>query len=135
MMTRFIIKLLCGSCVLLALLNGCATAPKTAPKSYTFFPPAPDEPRVQYLTSFSSDTDLGRTSGFAEFVTGARVSPNQLVKPYGVALKNGKVFVCDTMGSTIHEFDLSRKRSQFFSPRGEGRLLMPVNVTIDEDGT
>ena len=89
----------------LALLSGCATQ-KKAPKSYTFFPPAPDEPRIQFLTSFSSDVDLGRTGSFAEYVMGKPAGPNPLVKPYGLAAKDGKVFVCDTMASSIEVFDL-----------------------------
>lgn len=135
MTTRFKVILIAGCCALLALLNGCSTTTKKTAKGHTFFPPAPDEPRLQFLTSFSSDVDLGRTSGFADFVTGTRTAPNQLVKPYGVALKDGKVFVCDTAASTIQEFDLKKGRSRYFAPRGEGRLLMPINITIDEDGT
>jgi DNA-binding beta-propeller fold protein YncE len=121
--------------VLFVLLNGCATATKTASKSYTFFPPAPDEPRLQFLTSFSSEVDLGRNTGFLDFVTGRRTSPNPLVKPYGLALKDGKVFVCDTMANAVEVFDLARKQARYFAPRGEGRLLMPINITIDGDGT
>ncbi len=135
MTTRSKVILVAGCCALLMLLNGCSTTAKKTVKGHTFFPPAPDEPRLQFLTSFSSDVDLGRTSGFADFVTGTRTAPNRLMKPYGVALKDGKVFVCDTMRSAIQEFDLEKRRSQYFAPRGEGRLLMPINITIDEDGT
>ena len=126
---------LAGGCALLALLSGCATAPKAATKAYTFFPPAPDEPRVQFLTAFSSDVDFGWRNSFADFITGKPAAPNQLVKPYGLASESGRILVCDTVRGTVQVFDLRKRRSQYFTPRGEGRLQMPINIAIDEDGT
>ena len=122
-------------CALLALLSGCATGRKTAPKTYTFFPPSPDEPRVQLLTSFSSDAQLGRRGNFADFITGGSSAPAPLVKPYGLALKEGKLFVCDTMAASIQIFDLAKKRARYFVrdlaflPR-QARLAGPVAVEL-----
>jgi DNA-binding beta-propeller fold protein YncE len=125
---------LAGMGFLLALLlNGCTTAtPKKT--NYTFFPPAPDEPRVQFLTSFSGDTDLGRSSGFQEYITGVK-SAAPLEKPYGLALNDGKVFVCDTVKGVVQIFDLKKQRASYFAPQGEGRMKMPFNLSVDEDGT
>lgn len=125
-----------SGCILaLAVLAGCTTATKTEVKTYTFFPPAPDEPRVQFLTSFSSGADLGGRSGFAEFITGRPTAANALIKPYGLAVKDGHIFVCDTVMGAVEVFDLQRKRTHYLSPRGEGRLQMPINISIDADGT
>ena len=121
-------------CALLALLSGCGTAHK-APKSYTFFPSAPDEPRVQFLAAFSSDAELGRGTSFTDFITGKPSGPPPLVKPYGLALKEGKLYVCDTIAGAIQVFDLAKKRARSFMPRGEGRLQTPINITLDSDGT
>ncbi len=120
--------------LVLALASGCTTA-KKAPKAYTFFPSAPDEPRVQFLAAFSSDAELGRRPNFADFITGRPSGPRALVKPYGLALKDGKLYVCDTMTSGIQVFDLAKRRARFFIPRGEGRLQTPINISIDTDGT
>jgi sugar lactone lactonase YvrE len=120
--------------LVLALASGCTTV-KKAPKSYTFFPPAPDEPRVQFLAAFSSDAELGRSPSFADFITGRPSGPRALVKPYGLVLKDGKLYVCDTMTSGIQVFDLAKRRARFFTPRGEGRLQIPINISIDADGT
>ncbi len=117
----------------LAVLSGCATR-KPAP-SYTVFPPAPDEPRVQFLSSFASDVELGRGANFADFVTGKPTGPGPLVKPYGLAVHKGMLYVCDTMASAVQVFDLNRKRGKYFAPRAEGRLVTPINITIDGDGT
>lgn len=119
----------------LMLAASCATrqAVKQGP---TFFPPAPDEPRIQFLAAFSADVDLGwNVSKFAEFVTGKPSPVNPLIKPYGVAAKDGKILVCDTMQSAVEVFDFDKKRAYYLSPRGEGRLKTPINISIDRDGT
>ena len=118
----------------LALVSGCTTA-KKAPRSYAFFPPPPDEPRVQFLISFSSDVQLGRSPNFADFITGRPAGPGPMVKPYGLAAKDGKLYVCDTMTGGLQAFDLAKRRARVFSPRGAGRLSTPINVSIDADGT
>jgi sugar lactone lactonase YvrE len=118
----------------LALAGGCSTARK-GPPTYTFFPPAPDEPHVQFLAAFSSDTELGRGTSFTDFLTGRPTGPAPLVKPYGLALRDGKLYVCDTMSGAVQVFDLAKRRARFFLPRGEGRLQTPINITLDADGT
>jgi DNA-binding beta-propeller fold protein YncE len=122
-----------AGCVLLGVLSSCATAPKTT-QPYTFFPPPPDDPHVQFLTSFSADTDLGRSWSFEEFITGTKPA-KPLVKPYGLALHGGKIFVCDTVEGMVQVFDLKERRSTYFQPQGEGRMMMPLNISIDDDGT
>jgi sugar lactone lactonase YvrE len=118
----------------LALAAGCSTAPKT-PKRYTFFPAPPDDPHIQFLTGFSCDLELGRSASFADFITGRPSGPSPLIKPYGLALKDGQLYVCDTLTAGLQIFDLAKHRAQYFLPRGEGRLQTPINVSVDADGT
>lgn len=134
MIAKFRFARFCGCCLLLALLSGCATK-HPAPATYTFFPPAPDEPRVQFLTSFSAGVDLGGSGSFVDFITGRPAPPDALIKPYGLAVKDGKIFICDTVADAVEVFDLVKKRARYFAPRGEGRLLMPINISLDADGT
>jgi DNA-binding beta-propeller fold protein YncE len=135
MMTRIKGRLISlgGGCLVLVMMAGCATAPQAA-KKYTFFPPSPDEPKIQFLTAFSSDADLGRTRSFSDYITGQEPA-GSLVKPYGLALHSGRIFVCDTVQNLVEVFDLSRRRASYFSPPGEGHLRLPINITIDTDGT
>lgn len=123
-----------GGCLVLALMSGCTTAPK-APQKYTFFPPSPDLPRIQFLTQFASESDLGRGHNFADYITGEQKTTDPLVKPYGLAVHEGKVFVCDTVTDKIEVFDLKTRRASYFDPQGEGKLRLPINLTIDQDGT
>ncbi len=124
----------CGLCLLLGLLAGCATPNKT-PKAYTFFPPPPDQPRIQFLTAFAADTDLGTSRRFVDFLTGQQEDVGPLVKPYGVAVHDGKIYVCDTVTYVVQIFDLKKNRASIFAPRGEGQMRLPINITIDQDGT
>ena len=126
---------LIGACLLLGLLGACTTAKNTGPKKHTFFPPAPDEPRIQFLTAIDSEADLGRKRSFSDYIIGEHNSPVALVKPYGLAVHDGKIFVCDTVAGVIAVFDLKKSRASIFAPPGEGRLRLPVNLSIDQDGT
>jgi sugar lactone lactonase YvrE len=132
---RFTRIINCGALLALALLSGCSTARKAPPKTYSFFPPSPDEPRIQFLMSFSADVDLGRSTSFVDFLSGRPSGPKPLVKPYGLAIKDGMIYVCDTMVNSIEVFDVVKKRARYFTPRAEGRLQTPINLTIDADGT
>jgi DNA-binding beta-propeller fold protein YncE len=125
---------LMAACLALGLAAGCATK-SAAPKTYTFFPPSPDDPRIQFLTEFNSDSDLGRGQNFADFITGVKTTTDPLVKPYGLATHDGKVFVCDTVTDKILVFDLKARRAAYFDPPGEGKLRLPINISIDHDGT
>jgi sugar lactone lactonase YvrE len=118
--------------VALALLAGCAPA-VVEKKAPTFFPAPPELPRFQYLTSFRGRKDVEKQSAFDRFVVGERKDV-RVDKPYGVAMHQGKIYVCDT-NRTVGVFDLERKT---FEPlkgaTGLGALRQPINVSIDAEG-
>jgi DNA-binding beta-propeller fold protein YncE len=122
------------ACVALALLaTACATSPRKN-ETAVFFPPPPEPPRIQYLTFFSGSKDVEEQSAFDRFVVGEK-QDLKLDKPYGVAIHDGKIYVCDTT-ATVIVFDLKNKT---FGPlkgsAGAGKLMGPINVSIEEDGT
>jgi hypothetical protein len=115
------------------LLASCATAP---PQSQTavFFPPSPEPPRIQYLTSFTSSKDIEQQSGFDKFVVGEKTEL-KVDKPYGVALHDGRLYVCDTnSGLVVFDFKL-RTFDRMKGAVGPGGLLQPVNISVEPDGT
>ena len=85
---------------------GC-TAPVRKQETPIFFPPAPDPPRIQYLVSFSGLKDIEEQSSFNRFVVGEKQDV-KVDKPYGVAVYEGKIYVCDTNNS-VAVFDLGEK--------------------------
>jgi len=116
------------------LLTACASAPPKRQESPVFFPPAPELPRLQYLTSFSSLQDVEEQSAFNRFVVGQKQDV-KLDKPYGVAIYDWKIYVCDT-NSTVIIFDLRNKTfGTMKGAVGPGRLIQPTNISIEKDGT
>jgi DNA-binding beta-propeller fold protein YncE len=54
-----------------------------------------------------------------------------LVKPYGVDVHGGRVFVCDSDLHGVSIFDLRSRALQRFLPAGDGSLRTPINCTVD----
>lgn len=117
---------------LLLTLAGCATAPKAPPKQFAFFPNSPNPPRVQYLTAYSSEKDLrGTDSAFAFYITGQVQKENPLGKPYGVAIHNHKIYVCDSTLQAVVILDLDKRKMSALPTEGESALPAPINIAID----
>ena len=124
-----------GAFSLALLLSGCAT-PQITKESVKFYPDPPALPRIQFLTSFTGAKDVeGQKSAFDSFVTGEKESGKRLDKPYGVAIHEGKIYVCDT-NSTVVVFDLNRKTyGPLQGAKGPGKIVQPININISTDGT
>jgi len=134
---RFDLTLTLGPTLLLLLLlfvAGCATH-KPVPKNYIFFPPAPEEPRIQYLMSYGSENELGGPSAFSEFLVGEEKVHRPIWKPYGLAARNGKIYVCDTQAGNVSIADLAKRKIQYLKPEGQAAMKVPINVAVDSDGT
>jgi DNA-binding beta-propeller fold protein YncE len=54
-----------------------------------------------------------------------------IVKPYGVAIHRGKIYVCDTILGGIEIIDLGARTFEYFQPRGVGALKKPINCFVD----
>ncbi len=127
----------------LLFLAGCAEAPKVVEEaeqpSVVFYPALPNPPRIQYLASFSSSQDLksDEFSNFGKFILGDETNKDAqgVVKPYGVAMFEGKIYVADTRGKGYAIFDLRNEKYSFVEGSGAGALPKPINITIDTDGT
>ncbi|HJQ98569.1 MAG TPA: 6-bladed beta-propeller [Candidatus Polarisedimenticolaceae bacterium] len=119
----------------LALLSAaCAAKKQNVQGPPVFFPPAPGLPRIQYLTSLSGSKDVETQSAFNRFVVGQKQEV-KLDKPYGIAIHDGKIYVCDT-NATVVVFDLKQKvYGDLVGAVGPGKLLQPTNVSIEADGT
>ena len=117
----------------LLLLAGCAAQHKP-PVQEIFFPPPPALPRLQYLTSLSGLRDVEEQTAFNRFVVGEK-QDTKVDKPYGVAIYDGKIYVCDT-NAGIDVLDLKSKSfGSLKGAVGSGRLSQPVNISITPDGS
>lgn len=114
---------------------GCA-APQQQGSTFTlFYPASPELPRLQWLASFTTAKDVvPEASGFERFVVGEEKNVARLDKPYGVAVHGGKIYVCDT-NRTVMVFDLARRSfERLAGAQGAGRLVQPVNISVDAEG-
>jgi streptogramin lyase len=121
---------------LIALVTGCATPKKAEGPKYVFYPGEPDEPRVQFLTSFSSDKDLrsGARESFMTYLTGKQQPVIPILKPYGGVAAKGSIYVCDTSSSSLLRLDLNERHIQIIAPQGGAAFGTPVNLAMDANG-
>ncbi len=127
---------LIAGCAALGLAGGCGTArqPPSA-ASPVFFPPAPEKPRLQFLTSFSGPADLGTAgpSGFEKFVLGEEEQKDGIATPYGLAIFDGVLYVCDVGKRRVETLDLRQRSFGYLTE--DRRLANPVNIFIERNGT
>lgn len=115
-----------------SLMAGCATHNRSG-NDFIFYPPPPDEPKYQYLTGFSTSADFVTVPPFKLFLMGPPpVFP--VSKPYGLAMRNGIIYICDTGYSHLLKADFNTKRLDGMVTIGGGGLLKPINIEIDSQG-
>ena len=118
------------------LLGGCASAPTAGGRGDpVFYPPPPAPPRVQYLTSISSSSDVpGGRNWFASFILG-KEEDLPILKPYGLGFWKDRIYVCDTAIPALIVIDLKEKRFRYLAAAAAARISKPINIAIDENGT
>lgn len=98
------------------------------------YPSPPDPPRIQFLTSINTSFDIaGKQSGFNKFIFGEE-QPKPIIKPYGIFVRNGKLYIADTGARGIVIIDPVNQNFDYFIPSGLGQLQLPINCFVDEEG-
>lgn len=129
-------KLIAISGVLFLLLSCASTAERLKPgPANLIWPPPPEKPRIQFVSSVSAPRDLGiRKSIFQkmfDYLIGKK--PSAMVSPYGIEVdREGRVYVVDTFLKTVHVFDVPGNGYYQF-PKEPGSLEFPVDLCIDND--
>lgn len=120
-------------CGLMVTLSGCGTTRKAEP---LFWPSPPDAPRIQYLKAVKDSTDVEDQKSLSLLDLGKKergVIP--IIKPYGIEVKKGKIYVCDTIQAEVIILDLpGKKAATLAGNKGGGKLKKPINVAVDDDG-
>ena len=100
-------------------------------KETIVYPSLPDTARIQYLTSISNSEDIvHKQSAFARSVVGeSKVLP--IIKPYGVFMRNGKLYICDIAIGGLEIIDLEKRTFNYFIPQGQNQLKLPLNCFVD----
>ncbi|GFO64767.1 hypothetical protein M1B72_05345 [Geomonas paludis] len=120
--------------VMLCVSLTACTGPSS--KKHVFWPPAPNLPRVQFLKAIKDSNDVVETKKLSLFDMGEK--PEEfvgLVKPYGIAVRDGKIYVCDSVGGQVVIIDLPNKKMYRLAGNvNAGRLKKPINVAVDAKG-
>ena len=123
-----------------AAVSGCGSQQRSgegasANIEYSFWPPPPNEPRIQYLTSYAFSADVEPPpSGFDKLVFGTDRKILPIGKPYGVAFWRGRVYVCDIVNPNVVILDLEERETRLmFTRRGEP-MRQPTDIAIAPDG-
>lgn len=117
-------------------LAGCGAKP-TGPAELVVYPAPPDTPRIQFLTHITTSRDLEARRSFLETLVGeAENEIELLVKPFGLAVAAGRIYICDTVFRGVRIIDLERGRFRNFRPQDvPGGMQLPVGCAFDkEDG-
>ncbi len=129
--TRWILVLL-----LAPGLVGCATATRSGTAAGpAFFPPPPDPPRLQFLLAITSDADVPGARGGLKRALLGDVALRQLVRPRGVAVHEGVIYVADVGLDTVIKIDLRQKSFDWIHDEGSGKLRAPMGLAVAADGT
>lgn len=132
---RIITKLIGLSAVLLALLlSGCASAPQV--KERFVWPAPPEEPRIEWLGSYSSQLDL-KTEGKSIFamIVGDD-DPDTIRNPATAAADGeGRVYVSDLAKNAVMVFNFNTKEVHLLGGSGAiGLFKNPSGIAFDADG-
>jgi DNA-binding beta-propeller fold protein YncE len=126
---------------LLFAAAACATgqsdsSPQPSPDDLLIvYPLPPDPPRIQFLAAFSDERDVVGEKGrsFLDALIGSDEDESYKTfnKPYGVAIQDGVIYVCDSMLPGLDVLDLNAKTFEYFVPQGPGKLRKPINCSVD----
>ena len=114
------------------LLSACAEAPRKI--ETVFYPPPPETPHIQFLTSISAEEDLGKKSEFRTFLVGEEQSTKRLARPYAIAHEKGRIFIADKTIKKILIVDLDNRSFDYILDIKGGALQDPAGIYITPDG-
>jgi len=122
--------------LLLLSLAGCQTGTKVVekPRELSFWPPAPDEPRIQFLTAYNTSADVAAAQSKMDEVMYGKPQVLPIVKPYGVAMWQGKIYVCDMRNPGITVLDLRQHIVKAVGVGGTMEITRATDVAISPDG-
>jgi hypothetical protein len=132
--SRRAVTILCMVVIGFSFLFSAGCMSKRSVLGTRFFPPPPSAPKIQFLKRISSSRDIVDQSAFEAFVVGG-IKVKRFAKPYGVAVHDGVIYICDVQLGTVIVVDPINKKFDWLHDEGPGKLSRPVNMAIDKDGT
>ncbi|WP_243370893.1 6-bladed beta-propeller [Geotalea sp. SG265] len=115
---------------------GCASAP-VAEKKRFFWPPLPDEPKIEWLGAYRTQNDMPKTSNQKLFES--IVGQEEVVKlnrAMGIASDGaGKVYVSDAASMQIVVFDFNVNKVHVLGDKDLKSVMRePIGIALDNTG-
>lgn len=125
--------------IFVTILTACSSAPVTEKQEDIVFPKPPDEARFFYQNSIMSDQDVVKESENAKiqrWLTGIGKTGKPMSKPYGIAVRNGTLYVADPPARLVHQFDFKTKQYREVGKKGAVSEILqkPFGVAVDQIG-
>lgn len=112
------------------LLAACGGAPKdTGP---VFYPPLPELPRVQFLTTINNAKDVGGSAG--NFLFGPAREGSSIARPFDVTHQKGKIYIADPGLGAVIVIDLATRKFEYIHDSEGGPLQAPMGIFVAENG-
>ena len=130
-------KRIIASLFLSAALTGAAP-PAAAPTPQ--WPPAPAKAHLRFVSTIVGPrvAGTGRMGGFLRALIGleksGEISKNRLVKPTGLYVSSGTVFIADLGMRAVLRYNEADGKGEWWPRSAEAKLLSPVSVAGSADG-
>ncbi|MCK4738284.1 MAG: 6-bladed beta-propeller, partial [Sulfurimonas sp.] len=124
------------SVFVMLFFQACATKPVDVKWTITY-PTYPEEPKILYLNTYRGGSKPD-TSTALDLFLGEATRDNKsmnIVKPYGVGLQDGKVYVADSGSDIVFIIDEKTRDLNFIGDGMRGRLASPVGIAFGKDKT
>jgi DNA-binding beta-propeller fold protein YncE len=116
--------------IALFVMAGCAGNQQQVAKTNFYFPPLPDEPRIEYITYYQNESDITIPSAIDKFF-GTEDKGETLDSPvYLVSNAKGIVYVSDLNKDTVTIWDNNKHEVR----RLNGEYKAPRGLAIDKTG-
>lgn len=121
------------------LLGGCAVGGPQEARPRFFWPPPPNQPRIEFIDFYQVEDHLkrGKSDWFEEYVLGRQRPKSILQSPAGVASDGkGRVLVTDLKVRKAYVFDFVKGEVRSLqAPNGDEMLMMsPLGICVDDAG-
>lgn len=115
------------------VLFSCAPTPERKIET-VFYPPLPQQPKLQFLLSITDEEDLGKKqSAFEEFLLGKKPPMKKIARPYDIGAVKGKIYISDRTFKKILIIDLVKNEFNYIRDEKAGALGEPAGIWVTED--
>lgn len=141
---NYIRIILLASVIMGSLIAGCSAAKPPVISGGVenlqeiSWPPPPLKPRISYLTSISGPEDiLGKKSWFRAAIDtflGKDDAGLRMLRPYGIYVRAGRIYVTDPGIPLVHIFDTREKKYSYIFKAGSDNIASPIGIAVDKSG-